>query len=174
MKNIPTDFDMLPTLPFIYINKFTGAFTGEAKSYAQADGDSIVIDGSSYGGMWLGVTLELTTDDGTGTPTGRVFWSDHTSESLKAHVLDRQIIIDVRYFVEDLSADRGTWTAAEKEIENTYHLLISRNVGIECCDLSSGYQAFIDLLLAESSIPSVDQETRDNIILGKLIRDLSL
>ena len=156
----------------IQFNRFTGLFAGEVGGIREKGDYRSVLN--EWGDMAPEYALELTTDDGTGTPTGRVFWSDHTSESLKAHVLDRQIIIDVRYFVEDLSADRGTWTAAEKEIENTYHLLISRNVGIECCDLSSGYQAFIDLLLAESSIPSVDQETRDNIILGKLIRDLSL
>ncbi|MBT7538593.1 MAG: hypothetical protein HN683_04595 [Gammaproteobacteria bacterium] len=155
----------------VQFNRFTGLFAGEVSGIREkGDYRSVV---NEWGDMAPEYALELTSDDGEGLPTGRVFWSDHTSESLKAHVLGRQIIIDVRYFVEDLSADRGTWTAAEAEIEATYHLLTSRNVNIECCDSSSGYQAFVDLLLAEGAIPSVDQETRDNIILGKLIRDLS-
>jgi len=106
-----------------------------------------------------------------GTPTGRVFKSLHTSESLKAEVLERDTIIAVRHYVEDLSSDRGLWTAAEAEIEATYHLLISRNIEIDCNDdATSGYQTFIGLLLSESII---NQTTHDDIVLGTLLRDIN-
>ena len=152
---------------FIYFNKSTGLYGGEAKEVR--DRGELRSLKNIWGGMAHGYALELDANDGTGQPTGRVFHSLHTSETLKA-ALGGNIITNLRHAVEDLPSDRSTWTDNQIEMDYTYNLLKDRCVEIDCCDPASNYQAFVNIMLDEGVI---DEATKNEIILGKLIRDIN-
>ena len=151
----------------IYIDELTGSFIGVARNPVDMDGYLRLEN--IWGGMAPGYALELDANDGTGQPTGRVFQSLHTSETLKA-ALGGNIITSLRHAVEDLPADRSTWTDNQIEMDYTYNLLKDRCVEIDCCDPASNYQAFVNIMLDEGVI---DEATKNEIILGKLVRDIN-
>lgn len=152
---------------FIYVNKVTGLFGGPADQIEDR-GEFHSLE-NIWGGMGPDYALELDANDGTGQPTGRVFQSLHTSETLKA-VLGGNIITSLRHAVEDLPSDRSAWTDNQIELDYTYNLLKDRCVEIDCCDPASNYQAFVNIMLDEGVI---DEATKNEIILGKLVRDIN-
>lgn len=151
----------------VSINRFTGMFAGyQPNMWESAD---YVCFENIWGEFEHGYLLELDANDGTGQPTGRVFHSLHTSETLKA-ALGGNIITSLRHAVEDLPSDRSTWTDNQIELDYTYNLLKDRSVEIDCCDPASNYQAFVNIMLDEGVI---DEATKNEIILGKLVRDIN-
>ena len=158
-------------MKYVRIDPFTGKVLGFTAG-PRPDRTDIKDIENIFGDLTMDDCLELDASDGTGEPTGRVFRSSHTSESVKAECITSAQMTAVRHYVEDLDSDRGTWTAAEAEIEATYHRLKDRVVPIECSDPASGYQLFIGLLRSEGIIAS-DAE-RDAVILGTLLRTVTV
>ena len=145
-------------MSFVRIDLSNGKFGGKP-AQINRDGSNGYKDFEDLWELKAGEYLELVAD----VPTGRVFDSSLTSEVVKAF-MPRQCLIDIRRYVTDLDPDITNWTSTEKEIEETYFLLVQRDIEIEM----TTYQYFIGLLLAENLL---SQTEHDDIKQGKLLRE---
>ena len=152
----------------IRINKYNGKFGGYVPEPGFEKADVIDIEDPTGGAIQLDASMmvELTANDGTGVPTGRVFAWDLDSQSVAA-IVGESVIDDLM--------DLGEFAVPENHTEiqtiliRSYRRLTRRTIPTDCTDPNT-YQLFLGALLSETSMTP---EEYNDILYGRLVGDFS-